>query len=189
MSVPLPTTQTVIACTAAAPPHNLAVRRFAPLPSIAPDQVLVKTVAVALNPCDWKMPDNFAAPGATSGSDFAGVVAAVGAEVATEHRFAIGDRVAGAVHGANPADTTSGSFAQWVAGTADIMMKVPEDVNWDAAAAVGGTAFATLGLVFFDSMRLSYTPEKPATREQSFFVLVYGGGTATGTMAIQLLKL
>lgn len=187
MSTPLPTTQTAIVAKQGAPPNHLAIQRFRPLSKIEPDQILVKNVAVALNPCDWKMPDNFPEPGATDGSDFAGIVAQVGAEV-TQH-FKIGDRVAGAVHGSNPADHLSGSFGQWVAGTADIMMKVPSHVSWEQAAAVGGTAFATLGLVFFDSMKLAFTPDKPATQEQSFFVLVYGGGTATGTMAIQLLKL
>lgn len=187
MSISLPTTQTAIVQGEGKPPKNLEIQCFRPLPSIRPDQVLVKTVAVALNPCDWKMPDNFPEPGATDGSDFAGIVVEVGAEA--NPKFSIGDRVAGAVHGSDPADYSSGSFGQWVAGTADIMMKVPDQVGWEQAAAIGGTAFLTLGLVFFDSMKLPFTPEQPATTIDSFFVLVYGGGTATGTIAIQLLKL
>ncbi|KAF2431632.1 putative zinc-binding dehydrogenase family oxidoreductase [Tothia fuscella] len=187
MSTPLPTTHTIIAATENSPPKNLEIQLLRPLPIIAPDQILLKNVAVALNPCDWKMPDNFPEPGATDGSDFAGVVAQIGSGVTQS--FKIGDRVAGAVHGSNPVDHLSGSFGEWVAGTADIMLKIPTHVSWEQAAAVGGTAFATLGLVFFDSMKLPFTPDKRATPDQSFFVLVYGGGTATGTMAIQLLKL
>src|SRR2546429_107832 len=37
------------------------------LPHIPPDRMMVRVVAVALNPCDFKMPYRFPSPGATSG--------------------------------------------------------------------------------------------------------------------------
>ncbi|RYP45623.1 hypothetical protein DL768_008060 [Monosporascus sp. mg162] len=179
-----------IVCVSNTPGANLAVSQDAPLPlPLAPDQVLVRTVAVALNPCDWKMPDRFPSIGAVNGSDFAGIIVAVGSDVHTTHAdLVVGTRVCGAVHGANPADHMSGSFASYVAATADILMKLPENVEWKDGAAVGGTGIAVLGLVFYEHLNIGFSPRKPATELEAFPVLVYGGGTATGTMAIQLLK-
>lgn len=177
-------------CVSHTPGTNLAITHDAPLPlPLAPDQVLVRTEAVAVNPCDWKMPDNFPSPGAVDGSDFAGTIVLMGSDVSATHPgLTIGDRVCGAVHGSNPADHASGSFAAYVAATADIMMKVPEGVGWEDAAGVGGTGIATLGIVFCEHLGLVFSPKKPADENESFPILVYGGGTATGTMAIQLLK-
>ncbi|ORY17103.1 chaperonin 10-like protein [Clohesyomyces aquaticus] len=130
----------------------LTIQRSSPVPSIEPDQVLVKTVAVAINPCDHKMPTMFPSPGATDGSDFAGVVVAVGPEVAKDLR--VGDRVCGAVHSSNPINHLSGTFADYVAAYADYIPGHPENPS-----------------------------------SAPFFALVYGGSTASGTAAIQLLKL
>lgn len=190
-----PDHQSAIICVSDTPGSNLAISHNAPLPlPLAPDQVLVRTVAVALNPCDWKMPDNFPSPGAVDGSDFAGTIVALGSDIqkaassSTRHRFALGDRVCGAAHGSNPADRANGAFADYVAATADILMKVPEGVTFEQAAAVGGTGIATLGLVLHEHLRVNFSPRAPAAEIETFPVLVYGGGTATGTMAIQLLK-
>jgi len=133
------------------------------------------------------MPDNFPTAGAIDGCDFAGTVVAIGAAVTQP--FRIGDRVCGAVHGSNPANLLSGSFAEYVCATADILLKIPDGVSWEQGAAVGGVPLGTLGLAFWEFLGLPFDPEHPATKEESFPVLVYGGGTATGTMAIQLLKL
>jgi len=47
----------------------------------------------------------------------------------------------------------------------------------------------TVGLVLFHNLRVPAWPTVPLAPETSFFVLVYGASTATGTMAIQVLKL
>ena len=154
------------------------------VPNLKPDQVLIKTVAVACNPCDYKMPTNFPTPGATDGSDFAGTVVAIGAEVSQHLR--IGDRVAGAVHASNPADLSTGAFAQYVAAYADLVWKIPEGMKWENAAAIGGAVIGSLELALLDKLGLPAHPERPA--EKPFYALVYGGSTASGTMAIQLLK-
>ncbi|KAK7974523.1 hypothetical protein PG989_016371 [Apiospora arundinis] len=166
-----------------------------PLP-LAPDQVLVRTVAVAINPCDWKMPDNFPSKSAVGGSDFAGIVVVLGSGVREEaalpgsgRHLRIGDRVCGAVHGFNPANHSGGCFAEYVAATADILLGIPDGITREEAAAVGGTRIATLGVVFYEHLKLGYSPRHPATEEaETAPVLVYGGGTVTGSMAIQLLR-
>ncbi|KAF2271627.1 zinc binding enoyl reductase [Westerdykella ornata] len=163
----------------------LTIQRSSPVPSIEPDQVLVKTVAVAINPCDHKMPTMFPSPGATDGSDFAGIVVAVGHEVTKD--LCVGDRVCGAVHASNPINHLSGSFADYVAAYADYVLKVPDTMSWTEAAAFGGVVLGTLGLALFQSLQVPGHPENPSPTP--FFALVYGGSTASGTAAIQLLKL
>lgn len=77
-----------------------AVLTSVPIPKLRDDYVLVKTVAVAINPTDWQTLDEIFSPGTTRsllGCDFAGVILEVGKDVTKD--FKTGDRVAGAVHG------------------------------------------------------------------------------------------
>ncbi|OJJ99620.1 hypothetical protein ASPACDRAFT_43243 [Aspergillus aculeatus ATCC 16872] len=183
-SFTIPRVQRAIVCL---PNGQLGHVRDAPVPPLAPDMVLVRTAAVALNPTDHKMVANFPTTGAISGCDFAGTVVAVG-DAATE-RFKVGDRVCGGVHGANPIDPAVGAFAEYVGATADILALVPRDLSLTDAAAIGGAGPATMALALGDKLTLSIdadaAPNGPTKEE---FVLVYGGSTATGTMALQLLR-
>lgn len=70
------------------------------IPKLLDDSLLVRTVAVALNPTDWQTVDESPKKGSIPsvlGCDAAGIVNAVG-KGATK-KFNIGDRVAGAAHG------------------------------------------------------------------------------------------
>jgi NADPH:quinone reductase-like Zn-dependent oxidoreductase len=66
-------------------------------PKLRDDYIIVRTVAVALNPVDWKQIDDQACPGAIVGCDYSGVVEQVGKAV--KHGPHVGDRVMGMVHG------------------------------------------------------------------------------------------
>jgi NADPH:quinone reductase-like Zn-dependent oxidoreductase len=148
--------------------------------------LLVRNRAVALNPIDAKMVGNLARPGAVAGMDFAGEVLAVGAGVRTAVPIRVGDRVCGAVPGMNGLAPQIGAFAA-VVGTADITtMKIPDGISYEEAASLG-SGIGTIGLALFRSLLVPGGPETPA--EKPVDVLVYGGSTATGTLAIQLLKL
>lgn len=68
--------------------------RTIPVPAYESNQVLVETKAIALNPVDWKRRDTMLPDGAGIGTDFAGVVCAVGEDVTD---VKVGDRVAGAI--------------------------------------------------------------------------------------------
>jgi NADPH:quinone reductase-like Zn-dependent oxidoreductase len=155
-----------------------------PIPELEPDSVLVKIAVVALNPADWKLPEFSAHPGAIGGLDFCGTVAAVSSN-SLQKPLAVGDRVCGWVFGSNPAEPGNGAFAEYVAAFSDLVMKVPSWMPSEDASTIALGA-ATAGQALYQSLQLPL-PTEPA--RSSFYVLVYGGSTATGTMAIQLLRL
>ncbi|EEQ30015.1 putative secondary metabolism biosynthetic enzyme [Microsporum canis] len=180
-AVDLPTTQTAIK---QGPGGVLAVSSNVLVQTPEPDMVLVRTAAVGLNPTDYKMASNFPAPGATAGCDFAGTIVQLG-DAVTDLR--VGDRVCGVVHGSNPLSKNTGAFAQYVRVPAAMVIRIPSGVSWAQAAALGAVGHGTVAQALWSCFNLSATPEEPA--EDSFPVLVYGGSTSTGTMAIQLLRL
>ena len=178
----LPKTQTAIVAKA---PGQLVIKEDAQVPNVPADALLVKTVAVAINPSDAKMVDYSCTIGAISGYDFSGTVALVGSSPSLQSRFQIGDRVCGGVHGMNALGPENGAFAQYVRADSDLTLKIPDSMSFEDAATLG-TGVATTGLALFKSLGIPDTPDKPARKP--YFVLVYGGSSATGTMAIQLLK-
>ncbi|RYP47487.1 hypothetical protein DL768_006459 [Monosporascus sp. mg162] len=159
------------------------------LPMLLPGTVLVKTTAMALNPSDYKMGAAFPTPGAIVGMDFAGTVIRI-AE-GTETDLVVGDTVCTAVHGSNPAEPGNGAFAEYVRVPANMLLRVPTSLG-PVQASTLGTALATCIMALWGdkALGLSSTPD---TVTDTLFpplpVLVYGGSTATGTIAIQLLKL
>ncbi|KAI1170863.1 GroES-like protein [Nemania sp. FL0916] len=163
---------------------RLQIRNDVPIPTPRPDELLIQTKAVALNPCDYKMHERFPCPGAVDGCDFAGVVVALGAKAVG---FRVGDRVCGAVHGSNPLRAESGSFAEYLVSEAEFTLKIRDEMSFPEAAALGGTGLATLGMALFRTLQLPGTPEKPAAKPE--MVLVHGGSSSVGTMATQLLRL
>ena len=71
-----------------------------PIPRLRDDYILVKTVAVALNPADWQnLDEDFesGSPPLLLGNDVAGVIEAVGDNVTK--RLKRGDRVICCTHG------------------------------------------------------------------------------------------
>ncbi|KAH7015964.1 putative zinc-binding oxidoreductase ToxD [Macrophomina phaseolina] len=155
----------------------------APIPQLRPDRILVKTVAVALNPTDWKHIDYLpGTDGCTDGCDFAGVVEEVGADVATLKK---GDRIAGWVHGGNISNKEDGAFAEYVAAKDGIVLKIPEGVSFEEAATLG-LGLSTIGQGLYQALGLPL-PSQPS--KERFPVLVYGGSSATGALAIQFAKL
>jgi NADPH:quinone reductase-like Zn-dependent oxidoreductase len=71
-------------------PTSNALQNF-PVPEPGPNEVLVRNIAVASNPKDWKVPQRFGDYSSIEGNDIAGYVAKVG-EGVTEYKG--GERVA-----------------------------------------------------------------------------------------------
>ena len=169
----IPRTQRAIV---AGPDGELEISSTAPVPALGTDTILVKTIAVALNPVDTKMVGKLATPGAVSGFDFAGIIVEIGAAV-TNTQLKIDDRVCGAVTGQNPLDLTEGSFAEYVGARAHAVLKIPDSMTFEDAATLG-VGVGTVGLALFRSLN-------PAPNST---VLVHGASSATGTLAVQVLR-
>ncbi|KAH8817005.1 chaperonin 10-like protein [Xylogone sp. PMI_703] len=154
----------------------------AQIPTVQPDMVLCKVAAVALNPTDWKMVDFSVVPGAVGGHDFAGEVLEVGSQVT---RFKKGDRVFALTLGLNDADKTTGCFGQYATALEDVTCKLPDGMSYEDAATFG-VGVGTTGLGLYQAFGLP-TPGS-LSKTKPFPVLVSGGATATGTLAVQFLK-
>lgn len=175
-------------------PGKLAIQQDVPIPLLTPDVAIVKTAAVAINPSDAKFLDYSPAPGAIHGTDFSGTIVALGAKALAEGRFSVGDRVAGLVHGMNKLQPEVGSFAEYIGATVHTLLKIPDTMSFEEAATLGlAVATATFGL--FRELQVPVTLEQLSSggskvdEDDREFVLVAGGSTATGTRAIQLLKM
>ncbi|KAL8703230.1 MAG: hypothetical protein Q9201_003588 [Fulgogasparrea decipioides] len=175
-------------------PGQLAIQNDMAIPFLAPDMAIVKTAAVAINPADAKMLDYSAAAGAVHGYDFAGTIVALGSNASATGHLAVGDRVAGLVHGMNKLRPDVGAFAEYVGAYADLLLKLPDRMSFEKGASFG-TGVATASLSLFSELGVPASLDqlrenKPVENiEEREFVLVAGGSTATGTRAIQLLKL
>lgn len=165
----------------------LRVTSGLPIQQPGPSQILVRTKSVALNPCDFKMPLRFPKPGLWDGCDYAGIIVAVGSEVAKRGKFCLGDAVFGAVQGSNPADPTSGAYCEYLSIEQDFTFHIPSGLSFSTAPAISGTAIATLGIALFWSLKISGTLEAPSVTQED--VLIYGGSSTLGILAIQMVKL
>ncbi|HWL36578.1 MAG TPA: NAD(P)-dependent alcohol dehydrogenase [Frankiaceae bacterium] len=149
-------------------------------PHLADDAVLVEVHAASVNPADChlirglpriaRLSVGLRGPGFTvPGSDFAGRVTAVGANVTT---VSVGDEVFG---------TTFlrgfGAFAERVAVPESLVARKPANVSYDAAAAIPLAATTALqGLRDHGRLRAGQR------------VLVVGASGGVGTFAVQLAK-
>jgi NADPH2:quinone reductase len=134
-------------------------------------QVLMKVRAAGVNPVDaYIRTGTYASKPQlpyTPGSDAAGTVAAVGAEV---KRFRVGDRVYGT-------GAKSGSYAEKALFDETSVHPLPEHVSFEQGAAVGvpyGTAYRGLFL--------------RAQAKAAETVLVHGASGGVGTAAVQLAR-
>ena len=169
-----------------------------PNPQIDHDQVLIQVKACALNHFDLLVlreadPDNFTFP-FWGGADIAGVVAETGKSV---NQFASGDRVV-----ANPSlycgqcehclsgeesqcnsygiigDTVPGGFAEYIAVDAMNVMKLPEQISFEEAAATP--------LVYQTAWRALISRAGVRPGED---VLILGASGGVGSASIQIAKL
>lgn len=154
------------------------------IPALKAGHILVKVAAVALNPIDWMKVDSFPAPDSILGCDYAGTVEAIGENVDLE-QFKEGDRVCGYILGGNRLKPDEGAFADYALAQADVQQHIPDDMSFEEAAALGaGILSAFMGLF------LKLGLKKPSAEEplpgQGEHVLIYGGSSASGALAIQL---
>lgn len=167
---------------------QVELARQCPVPQPGNDEILVRVKHVALNPVDWKSVDLSPAIEATWGCDFSGVVVEIGSSVGDA--FSIGDAVCGCTLGNNHDDKENGAFADFVVVASSLIFKVPLEMSFQQAATLG-IGLSTVGLA------LNHTLGLPLPRASGVLprsaegphILIYGGATATGTLAIQMARL
>ncbi|KAI0707838.1 GroES-like protein [Earliella scabrosa] len=163
--------------------HRAAVKEY-PVPQIGDDDILIKTVAVSLNPTDWKHVDYpIGKVGTVVGCDLSGIVAKVGKNVTSPK---IGEHVAGFVHGSAFED--EGAFAEYVKTPADLVWIVPPNTFAHEQAAALGVALCTAAQALYHPMRLDIA-EPPSTVSANEWFFVYGGSSAVGLCTVQLARL
>ncbi|KAL8335869.1 hypothetical protein RB598_009860 [Gaeumannomyces tritici] len=168
------------------------------LPALEDDMFMVKNVAVGLNHVDNKMG---ASPGAIAGMDFAGHVVAKGrlARGAAAVPIEVGDRVAGVVLGMHPTSPLVGAFAQYTGASEGGVLRLPDHMSMEQGASLA-SGLGTVGLALFHSLQIPGYPLEPPPQPQPAagvqegrlpprHVLIYGGSSAVGTLAIQVVKL
>ncbi|KAK2776562.1 zinc-binding dehydrogenase family [Colletotrichum kahawae] len=184
----LPKTQTAVIQSQSASRESglrLAVSTTKTIPELpTPYHVLVRVLAIGLNPTDYKMVTHFFMEGNTIGCDFSGIVEVAGSSSIVP----TGVRVCGADFPYRPDNSSNGAFAQYVVADSRLTIRVPDGWSDTQAAALGSIGWCTACLAISDpeALNLKGLPSRPAEKPNP--VLVYGGATATGIMAIQMLK-
>ncbi|KAI0636542.1 GroES-like protein [Trametes polyzona] len=155
-----------------------------PVPVVGDDDVLLKTVAVALNPTDYHFLDHFAQPGTVSGCDFSGNIVAIGRAAASAYpELRIGTHVAGFTIGSTFPD--SGAFAEYVRTPASLVWPVPEGTYSHEEAATAGAGLWTAAQVLYHPKQLALV-EPPERTTKGEWIYIHGGSSAVGQFAIQL---
>jgi NADPH:quinone reductase-like Zn-dependent oxidoreductase len=164
------------------------------IPEPPAGKLIVKTVAFAANPTDWKhIAFQQGQPGDIAGSDAAGFVHAVGEGVTG---FSVGDVVSTFSHGNFSKER--GSFAEYIIADVETTIKYDGSFQEKTALPQGeyrsgtidtweGAASVTLGLT---TVILSLAGNLNVKSEDAGkYILIWGGATATGILAIQIAKL
>lgn len=152
-----------------------------PKPTPKPKQVLVKVVAASINAADYRImrADPFLVrlvngltrpkKWPTLGSDFAGVIEAVGQEVTG---LQVGDRVMG-----DAFTDGRGSWAEYVCVSEESTVKIPDSISFEDAASI-----PLAGLTALQALR---DIGKLKAHEH---VLIQGAGGGVGTLVVQIAK-
>ena len=118
--------------------------------------------------------------GTTVGCAFTGTIVALGSKVTKDYKP--GDRISGVTHGSNASRFDSGCFGEYCIVKEGVTFKVPDHMPDEKAATVG-VAVTTVALGLYDNLGMPYPGSERSGNGD--WVLVYGGSTATGSVAIQ----
>ncbi|KAH9160766.1 zinc-binding oxidoreductase ToxD [Lactarius sanguifluus] len=154
---------------------SVALREI-PVPKPGPDDILVKVVAAAQNPTDWKSAQHGKRAGAVSGCDFSGIVEEIGSSVPQGLR-SVGERC----------HHHHGAFAEYLITSADFVVHVPDAWSFEDASQLGVAPLTALR-VLYEVLKLPEPLGTSASRVK-IPVLISGGATSVGLYATQFAKL
>ncbi|KAG4435640.1 hypothetical protein IFR05_008887 [Cadophora sp. M221] len=159
-----------------------------PVPVPAAGDVLIRNHAIALNPVDWKRRDwGFAIASYPTilGSDVSGVVEAVGTDVKL---FKAGDRVFGFANGLVTGNLDNCAFQTYTCVPDFTVGKIPDNMSFELAALLP-MSLGTSGTALFHDLGIPLPVSAEIPKESAGSILIWGGASAVGSMAIQLARL
>ncbi|KAF6834853.1 zinc-binding oxidoreductase [Colletotrichum musicola] len=166
-------------------PHQV---REAPLREPTNGHVRVSNAAIALNPVDGAIQKNSLFPRtypAILVMDLAGVIDAVESNVT---HVKPGDRVLGLATSLASDDNANGAFQKYTLVRSDCVAKIPDSLSFEQAAVLP-LALATAALGLFGETELNLRRPSLEQLDNAETVLIWGGLTGVGGVAIQLARL
>lgn len=155
---------------------NVLIYEDAPVPSILPDEVLIKVHSAGVNPVDWKIRmgygnyrDAYNFP-LTLGWDVAGTIESIGSMI---KEFKVGDIVF-----ARPEPIRDGAYAEYIAVRGFELALVPTHITLQEAAGIP-LASQTAWMAIFEKGNL----------QKGQKILIHGASGAVGSFAVQFAKL
>lgn len=155
---------------------SVLIYEDAPVPSILPDEVLIKVHSAGVNPVDWKIRMGFGIYRNAykfpliPGWDVAGTIESVGPLI---KKFKTGDIVF-----ARPEPTRNGAYAEYVAVRAFELAYAPSNIPLEVAAGIP-LASQTAWVGIFEKGNL----------QSGQRILIHGASGAVGSFAVQFAKL
>ena len=171
--------------------HPLVVKE-APYTKPGPNEVVVRSAALAINPVDamkqamGDMMMGWVKYPFVLGDDVAGEIVEVGSLVT---RFASRDRVLGHAVGIDKRSNKSseGAFQEYVVLRENLVSKIPDSLSYERACVLPlCLSTAACGLFMKDYLALELPRVKTAKDSTGQTIVVWGGSTSVGSNAIQL---
>ncbi|KLO08265.1 GroES-like protein [Schizopora paradoxa] len=155
-----------------------------PIPEPGPNEILIKNVAVASNPKDYKLPLVIPNYEFIEGSDVAGYVEKVG-EGVTEYKG--GERVAAFTKMATK-NNKYGGYQQYSVAAASCAFPIPESISFEDASTLP-LAIMTAALGLFVHLGLPAPPAQGVvTTTPTQAVIINGASSSVGAYAVQLAR-
>lgn len=163
--------------------------KSAPYPEPGEDEIIIKAKAVAINPVDWKIQDTGMFLNTypfVLGCDVAGEVVAVGSQVTA---FRTGQRVMANTISLQTNNPAHGAFQNFVAASTGLAAHIPASMGYETAAVLP-LAISTASAALFqpDHLALPHPDVNAPAQSTGSAVLIWGGSSSVGSLAIQLAK-
>ncbi|QPH02999.1 hypothetical protein C2857_007219 [Epichloe festucae Fl1] len=157
-----------------APPSAIEIHDDVPKPQVSkPGELLIKVKASTVYKDNLEWNELYPPSHATLGNDFSGVVVAVHD---SEQIFRVGDHVYGMTHA-----NRGGTWADYAIVTTEEAVKRPDNLSWEEAAAIPGSAL-TADQALFKHVGLETKVTEKSVRKR---VLITGAAGGIGTFLVQ----
>lgn len=157
-----------------APSSAIEIHEDVPKPSISrPGELLVQVKASTVYKDNLEWNELYPPSRATLGNDFSGIVVATHD---SEQHFHVGDHVYGMTHA-----NRGGTWAEYAIVMTDEAVKKPDNLSWEEAAAIPGSAL-TADQALFRHVGLGTAVNEKAKQKR---VLITGAAGGIGTFLVQ----